>query len=534
MPTQRLLLDCTDNEHFFLSLKDGTLSVGGTVDEPDIALGNLKVVKFVCMVELDGQPITVASASNGSGLQPGAELQPNQSLELGHFRLDLQPGDDDPSAAQTEAPGELKKRLVVVDGADHGKAFALKHDGKTTIGNNSKFADIVLHDLYVSRLHCELQVDGDHVLVTHIAGKGGTLINGKEIAQAVLQLGDILRIGNSHLRYDVGVVDPVELTEAASEPKLPALAPSKGSDSANGLQFQSGGSTETADPLLGLEGTTLGHYQIETLLGRGRSGVVYRAQAHKTGHTVSLKVLAPEFPADEMELQRFIKVIKLVAPLRHAHLVSLFAAGKTGAFCWIAREHVEGESLAQVIERLVKDGKFSWKRACRVAVHLGKVLDFLQQHQTVHGNLTPANVLVESAGKATKLADLLLEKALAGSRLADSIHESKRISDLPYFAPEQLGSEAPVDACANMFSVGAIVYTLLLGRPPFKGTSAAEILRDMKETKLVKPSHYVRETPAPFEAAILKMLAWDREDRYQNAADLLAAVEPIANMHEIG
>src|SRR5262249_28736849 len=151
---------------------------------------------------------------------------------------------------------------------------------------------------------------------------------------------------------------------------------------------------------------------------------------------VALKVLAPTFPATSAELQQLAQALKAATPLQHPNLVSLFGAGKTGQHCWIAREHVEGESAEQLVGRLKEEGKPTWTRAIRVAVDLAEALAFLHEHKTVHGNLTPRNVLLSSTDKVTKVADLMLARALAGSRLQRATEKKKLLAELPYMAPE--------------------------------------------------------------------------------------------------
>jgi serine/threonine-protein kinase len=269
------------------------------------------------------------------------------------------------------------------------------------------------------------------------------------------------------------------------------------------------------------------------LLGRGHAGLLFRAHHRQNNQAVTVKVLSPEFPKTDAEQACFARALKAVAPLRHPHLVSVLAAGKTGPFCWIAREYVEGESLATLIARLHAEGKLGWKRACRVAVHLGKVLDFLHQRGMTHGNLTPANVLVRTDTKTTLLADLMLDKALEGSELADLIREKKLLAELPYYAPEQLDVDAPLDHRTSLYALGTLLYALLTGHPPFTGTEPETIVGLILEGKLVRPSKFLRDTPPPFDAAVVKLLAHRPEDRYQTAAELLAVVEPIANFNEI-
>ena len=287
------------------------------------------------------------------------------------------------------------------------------------------------------------------------------------------------------------------------------------------------------DQLLQLEDLILGHFKIGPLLGRGQSSLVFRAEDLKTNHVVALKVLSPDFPKSDAELQRFVQALKVVPSLRHEHLVTLYGAGKSGLYCWIAREYVEGESLIRLITRLRGDGNFDWARACRVAIHLGKVLDFLHQHGVTHGNVTPRNILIPNGNKGTKLADLMLNRALQGSHLQKAIVGKKLLVELPYLPPEQTDPYAPVTPLGDLYSLGTVLYALLTGQPPFTGDSPAEILAKVREGKLVSPSKLQRGIPGLFEGAIRRMMARSPADRFQTAAEMLAVVEPIAQLHGV-
>jgi hypothetical protein len=565
MPTQRLVIDGHDQGHFFLSLQDGALTIGADPANTDLVLRDLRVVRIHCEVEVDDRPLVLAGDAAGQELHPGATRQ------FGASRLSLVAAADAPSAndanhlevedlvaAEVDEPGApttqreagsavsgVCKRLVVIDGADKGTRYALPESGGVNIGNSAKHAAIVLHDLYVARVHCDVQVEGARVVVVHREGKNGTLVNGQRIAQQELKIGDVLRVGNSHLRLEL---DVVEAGAAATVTGLPtslstAHAPRVFAGPGNGAAAGPGAPPAAAeqqlafgapsDPLLKLENNVLGNYQFGALLGRGHTGLVFRAHHRQNNQPVTVKVLAPEFPKTDAEQTCFARALKAIAPLRHPHLVPVFAAGKTGPYCWIAREYVEGESLATLIARLRADGKLGWKRACRVAVHLGKVLDFLHQNGMTHGNLTPANILIRTDTRTTLLADLMLDRALVGSELADLIREKKLLSELPYYAPEQTDVDAPLDHRTDLYALGTLLYALLTGQPPFTDAEPEAIIAQILEGKLVKPSKFLRETPPPFEAAVVKLLARRPEDRYQTAAELLAVVEPIANFNEI-
>jgi serine/threonine-protein kinase len=223
-------------------------------------------------------------------------------------------------------------------------------------------------------------------------------------------------------------------------------------------------------------------------------------------------------------MQGFVRAFKTVLPLRHPHLVEVLGAGKTGPYCWIAREFVDGTNLTPAINA----GKHGWKRALRVAVHVGRALDFAYRHRLCHGNITPQNILIRDADKVAKLADLVLIKALEGSQLQITVLEDKLLAELPYLAPEQTPGDGVVDSCTDIHGLGAVVYALLTGRPPYEGKTPSDILEKIQHAMPVKPREYLQTVPDQLEAIVLKMLAKRPEDRFLTPAELLAELEPLA------
>src|SRR5262249_9717725 len=154
----------------------------------------------------------------------------------------------------------------------------------------------------------------------------------------------------------------------------------------------------------------------------------------KNNHVVAFKVMQPNFPKGDAERQAFIQAMKTMLPLRHPNLVALLASGKTGPYVWLALEHVEGESVATMIERIGASGLLDWRQAYRVAVHGGRALDFAHQSGVVHGNVTPRTLLYRTADKTVLLNDLILLQALKGSQLKQSIWQAKMTAELPYLS----------------------------------------------------------------------------------------------------
>jgi len=413
-------------------------------------------------------------------------------------------------------------QLLVIDGADKDRFFPLPEEGLVSIGSSRKNADVVLHDLYVARVHCEIRFEDQRAVVSDLDTPGGTFINGQKIKEQELRIGDVLRIGNSHLRLDLMSKEEAEAVdvEAAEDDEAVEIVEVEEEKTAQ-------------ERLAELEGQTIGHYEVGSLLGKGHHGMVFRARDLKTQQVVALKVLSPEFPAGSGEMQLFVKTLKLALPIQHDHMVRLLGAGKHGAFCWLAQEYVEGESLTQVLERMGSPGKLTWKHALRIGLHVGRGLEFIHKRRQIHGNLAPANVLIRFSDKHVKLNDFLLDKALEGSKLHAASLKAKLVAEMGYLAPEQTEPGAYVDHLADIYGLGALMYARMTCQPPFKGKTPEETLAMIHKAKLVPPSEHQDAIPGELDDVVLKMLARRQEDRYGRISDVLSELETVAEEEEV-
>jgi Protein kinase domain/Inner membrane component of T3SS, cytoplasmic domain len=562
MAKQRLVVRSDDSGQFFLLIDGDMVTVGGARANASTVLQNLRVVNVHCVLEVEGDHVTVR---NDEPAGPGMprEMRPNEVHHANGSELCLQvaaaptvvkePGlapVEEPAASSPAASNQsglrLKKRLLVIDGADQGQVFILPDTGTVTLGKDRKYADIILHDLYVARNHCRIRIAADKVEVIDDDAHG-MQVNGKKVNRQDLGLGDVLRIGNTHMRLEAVVAgeeiakfagsgapaaaadeddEPIELTvveedaeeeDAEEEEALPANA-------SEAVRLLYAWRAKLAQ----LSGQ-FGHYKLGEVLGRGRCGVVFRAEDVKTGQAVALKVFSPQFPQGNEELQRFAAGMKSLLPLRHPNLVGLLGAGKTGAYTWVAREYVDGESVARVIRRLAKRQQFDEKRAYRVAVHVARALEFARQQRLRHGKINPANVLIRKSGQVVKLADLMLGSVLQGSQLGRAVLEHRTAAELGYLAPEQADPGAFVDELSDTYGLGAVVYGLMTGRAPFVGDTAEEVLEKLRgSARVPRLSTINPEAPPALEQIVMKMLARRQEDRYQTLAELLTALKPIA------
>jgi serine/threonine protein kinase len=352
-------------------------------------------------------------------------------------------------------------------------------------------------------------VDGGKVFLTDSGSTAGTLVNGKQATKVELRPGDVIQVGGTQLRLQLeGSHEASTLVTPPPQPKAPA---------------------EKSERLTELVGKTLSHYQVGDVVARGQSGVIFKAEDTKTGQTVALKVLWPEFSKNEDEMQRFIRAMKTVLPLRHENLITLYGAGRTSPhYCWMAMEYVDGESVTQVIQRIGIAGMLDWRNALRVAIHIGRALDYAHSNSIIHRNITPTNIMIRSSDKLTKLGDLMFAKALEGTMAQQVTRPGELVGDIFYMSPERTRGGADVDARSDIYSLGATVYALLTGRPPHEGNSLPEIVTKIRSVDPVKPKKYQLSIPDLFEGTVLQMLSKRPEERFQSARDLVVQLERVA------
>jgi serine/threonine protein kinase len=397
-------------------------------------------------------------------------------------------------------------QLLVIAGPDKGRVFPLSPGDWLLVGR-SKATETRLSDPHVSKIHCKVECAGGQATVTDHDSTGGTYVNGRRVTQQQLRPGDIIGVGETQLL--------LKEEDAAAE-----------ADEGKTLQFVS----PVAAPAAAgeLTGKALSHYQLGPLLARGTTGLIYRGRDTRDNREVAVKVLAPEFVRNDEEVQRFVRAMRTMLPLRHPNLVAVYGAGKTGPHCWCAMEYVGGESLAQVIERAGTAGVLDWRQGLRFIVHVARALGHAHKSAIIHRNLTPRNVIVRASDRVAKLGDLMLAKAMEGMLAETITRPGDVVGDARYMAPERAASGPDVDARSDLFSLGALAYALLAGRPPFEGAGPVETLLLVRQAEPAPPTRYQPSVPAPLEGAVLKLLQKRPEDRYQTAAAVLADLEALA------
>jgi tetratricopeptide (TPR) repeat protein/tRNA A-37 threonylcarbamoyl transferase component Bud32 len=292
----------------------------------------------------------------------------------------------------------------------------------------------------------------------------------------------------------------------------PTLTPGEGAPAApedGAFELTSGADR----PAAGVEAVVAG-YEILSELGRGGMGVVYKARQVSLKRIVALKMVLAGGHAGAQQLARFYTEAEAVAQLQHPNIVQIFEVGEHEGLPFFSLEFVDGGSLAQKIA-----GKPQPPREAAETVQL-LALAMAMAHQAgvIHRDLKPANVLLTDDG-LPKITDFGLAKRLEGDSAQT---KSGTLMGTPsYMAPEQArGDTHQIGPLADLYALGAILYELLTGRPPFVGTTLLETLEQVRSQEPVPPRRLQPKVPRDLETVCLKCLQKEPGQRYANCEDL--------------
>jgi WD40 repeat protein len=257
-------------------------------------------------------------------------------------------------------------------------------------------------------------------------------------------------------------------------------------------------------------------YDVQGILGRGGMGIVYQARHLKLNRVVALKMLLAGPYASSHEVARFVRESRAVAELQHPHIVQVHEVGDLDGRPFFTMEFVEGGSLAQELAGAPQLAP----RAAELVLTLAGAVHLAHTKGIIHRDLKPANILLTQDG-LPKIADFGLARHVDGDpKLTMS---DARVGTPSYMAPEQaLGKLGTIGPSVDIYALGAILYEMLTGRPPFRAETAIETERQVITVEAVAPSRLNANVPRDLENICLKCLHKDPARRYSTAADLAA------------
>lgn len=263
--------------------------------------------------------------------------------------------------------------------------------------------------------------------------------------------------------------------------------------------------------------TRVGPYHLLAKLGEGGMGAVYQARDLRTGDFVALKVLPRSKAKDPNFLSRFEAEARAAFELDHPNIVKGIGLGEAGGYHYIALEYLDGRDVYEILD---DRGRIPEHEALSITIQIARALEHAHQKNLVHRDVKPGNILVTWDGVA-KLTDFGL--ALDRERLGRGrITEGAEALGTPfYLSPEQARGDKEVDIGSDIYSLGATLYEMVTGRPPFEGATIAAVLVKHLNEQIPSPRDIDRTLSAGFCHVIEKMMAKRREDRYQTPKDLL-------------
>jgi eukaryotic-like serine/threonine-protein kinase len=280
-------------------------------------------------------------------------------------------------------------------------------------------------------------------------------------------------------------------------------------------------------------GQRLGPYAIQSLLGAGGMGEVYKARDTRLNRTVALKVLPSAAAADPERRARFEREAQAVAALNHPHICTLHDIGQEDGVTYLVMEHLVGDTLAARLQK----GPLPIAQVLTLGAQIAGALATAHREGIVHRDLKPANVMLTSAG--AKLLDFGLAKLtapetaglapswLATTREGPATALGTILGTLPYMAPEQLeGKEA--DARSDVWALGCVLYEMATGCRAFEGATGASLITAIMSAEPPPVAASQPLTPAAFEHVVRQCLAKDPDERWQSAADVRRELAWIA------
>jgi eukaryotic-like serine/threonine-protein kinase len=274
---------------------------------------------------------------------------------------------------------------------------------------------------------------------------------------------------------------------------------------------------------------SIAHYRIIQKLGAGGMGEVYLALDTKLDRKVAIKILPPDSLAEEALSRRLLREAQAVAKLDHPNICAIYDVNEAESGTFIVMQYIEGETLAEMMERKA----LRLGTALSIAEQTAEALAEAHAHGIVHRDIKPQNIMITPRGQV-KILDFGLAKLVRASDPVDGDAPTATllstpghvIGTMPYMSPEQVQGD-PVDPCSDIFSLGITFYEMLAGKHPFKDKSNAVTMSRILLGEPIPTEQFQSQVSPQLQTLLTKMLRKEKEERYQSAEEFLADLRQI-------
>src|SRR5258706_9004245 len=264
------------------------------------------------------------------------------------------------------------------------------------------------------------------------------------------------------------------------------------------------------------EGETVGPYRITDRLGQGGMATVFRAYHPNLDRYVAIKVLHPSFKEDSSFLVRFQREAQIVAKLEHPNIVPTYDFNDHNGEPYLVMKFIEGETLKGHLEKQ----PLSLDETLKIMTAVAQALTYANDQGVLHRDIKPSNVLLER-GVTPFLADFgLARMATAGE---STLSQDMMLGTPQYISPEKAQGVQDLDGTTDIYSLGVVLYELVVGRVPFNADTPYAIVHDHIYSPLPMPTKVNPSVPPAVERVLLKSLAKNRDDRYKSAVEMVQA-----------
>ncbi|MBV9915033.1 MAG: FHA domain-containing protein [Solirubrobacterales bacterium] len=442
------------------------------------------------------------------------------------------------AAVPAPPPAQSAARAILIITGGAARDAQLEVDDELIVGRSASGEGQLSDDPELSRRHARFARDaGGRLVVEDLGSANGTFVNGERVrGRHSLRVGDVIRVGATTLRVSVAGQAPAALAgerepnarppspapaspnrppapvAAERSPAPPAPAPARQPERPRRARPAPAPERPLPSPEVA-PGALMAGCRVDAVIGHGDMGIVYRAEELALRRPVALKLILPEYSGDERFRERFRRESRIAAAIDHQNVIPIFDAGDEDGVLYIIMRLVEGTDLRALISA---DGPLEPLRAARIVRQVGAALDAAHARGMLHRDVKPSNVLLARRDHVY-LSDFGLAKPAATE--GDLTRHRTVVARAEYVAPEQVLGER-VDARADIYALGCLLFEALTGEPPFSGWHGGPAALAHVDAPAPSPLELRPDLPSGFSEVVQRAMAKDPRERYPSAGDL--------------